>query len=159
MKRTIALILAILAIALILPGCELLKGKTNNNDSVTLVEEDGFGDFTAAPENGGEDILREEIIITNKNFEEVIASDVPIIVDFWATWCGPCMRLAPTLEELAAESDGSYRIGKIDIDDFPDLADRFGVSAIPTLIVFKNGKEIKRSVGLISKEEVLDLLK
>ncbi|GEM_PF-230549 len=160
MKKLIALILAVLTVSLLFTGCELLIfSKKAENRPAALTPEITVDSPADDSGPSGEEILREEIIITNKNFDEVVASDIPIIVDFWATWCGPCMKLAPTLEELAAESDGSYRIGKIDIDEFPDLAERFGISAIPTLIVFKNGREIRRSVGLISKSEVLDLLK
>lgn len=87
--------------------------------------------------------------ITKDTFEkEVMASTVPVLVDFWATWCAPCRRQAGAIDELAAEG---YQVGKIDVDQEPDLAGTFEVMSIPTLIVFEGGKEVKRFVGLQSK--------
>ena len=99
-----------------------------------------------------------EITLTKNNFEEeVIRSDVPVLVDFWATWCGPCRMLAPIIEEISEERK-DIKVGKINVDDQPELANAFGVSSIPTLVVMKDGKEAARSVGLRSKEQVLALL-
>ncbi|MCH5278260.1 MAG: thioredoxin [Christensenellaceae bacterium] len=100
-----------------------------------------------------------EIELTNQNFDTEINKDTPILVDFWASWCGPCRMLAGTIEQLANESDGSYRVGKVNVDEQPDLAKRFGVMSIPTLIVFKNGKEINKSVGVKPKGAILQMLK
>ena len=98
--------------------------------------------------------------ITVENFEkEVVNSDTPVLVDFWATWCGPCKMLSPVVDEVGEESDGSYKVGKINVDEQSELAKRFRVMSIPTLLVFKNGQEVKRNVGVITKEEILDLLK
>ena len=81
--------------------------------------------------------------ITMDNFEqEVLNSDIPVMIDFWATWCMPCKMLAPTIEELAEEANGAYKVGKIDVDKSPSLAAQFGVMSIPTVIVFKNGKQL-----------------
>lgn len=94
--------------------------------------------------------------INSGNFEqEVLKCDTAILVDFWATWCGPCMRQAPALEEL---SEAGYAIGKIDVDQCPDLAGQYGVMSIPTLILFKDGKEQTRLVGLQSKDRLEALL-
>ena len=100
-----------------------------------------------------------EIELTNQNFDTEINKDTPILVDFWASWCGPCRMLAGTIEQLANESDGSYRVGKVNVDEQPDLAKRFGVMSIPTLIVFKNGEEINKSVGVKPKGAILQMLK
>lgn len=94
--------------------------------------------------------------INSGNFEqEVLKCEKAILVDFWATWCGPCMRQAPALEEL---SGAGYAIGKIDVDQCPDLAGQYGVMSIPTLILFKDGKEQARLVGLQSKDRLEALL-
>ena len=90
--------------------------------------------------------------ITTANFEtEVLESEKPILIDFWATWCGPCMRQGPVVEELAEEG---YAVGKVDVDQNMALAQQFRVVSIPTLILFKNGAEVQRFVGLTSKEEL-----
>ena len=90
--------------------------------------------------------------ITSDNFEqEVLQAQKPILLDFWATWCGPCMRQGPIVEELAQEG---YNVGKIDVDQEPGLAQQFKIMSIPTLLVFKGGKETARFVGLTSKVEL-----
>lgn len=96
-----------------------------------------------------------EIILTNENFEtEVIKSDIPVLVDFWATWCGPCMMLLPTIEEIANEYDGKIKVGKVNVDEQMQLAIKFGIEVIPTLLYFKDGKPIKKSVGAVDKKEI-----
>lgn len=95
-------------------------------------------------------------VITTQNFEqEVLHSETPVLIDFWATWCGPCMRQGPIVEELAEEG---YSVGKIDVDQEPALAQQFRVMSIPTLIVFKNGVEVQRFIGLSSKETLKNAL-
>ncbi len=94
--------------------------------------------------------------ITIANFEtEVLKSEKPVLIDFWATWCGPCMRQGPIVEELAEEG---YAVGKVDVDQNMELAQQFRVVSIPTLILFKNGAEVQRFVGLISKEDLKNAL-
>ena len=93
--------------------------------------------------------------ITSQNFEEVLKSEKPILLDFWATWCGPCMRQGPIVEALAEEG---YNVGKIDVDQEMGLAQQFRVMNIPTLLIFKDGQEIHRLVGLTSKEDLKKLL-
>lgn len=95
-------------------------------------------------------------VITAQNFEtEVLKADKPVLVDFWATWCGPCRRQAPIVEELAEEG---YAVGKVDVDAEPSLAQQFHIMSIPTLLVFKGGKEVQRLVGLTGKETLRGLL-
>ena len=96
--------------------------------------------------------------INNSNFEsEVINSDKKVLADFWAPWCGPCRMLLPTLEELA-ENLSDVKICKINVDDESELAARFGIMSIPTLIVFENGRIVGKSVGVRSEDEILEML-
>ncbi len=89
-----------------------------------------------------------ELILTSENFDAAIRNtDKPVLVDFFATWCGPCRMLAPVLEQLAAEHADTLTVGKVNVDDAPDLAARFGVVSIPTLILFRAGKAVKKTVG------------
>lgn len=89
-----------------------------------------------------------ETIINSSNFEaEVLNSDKPVLVDFWATWCGPCRMLAPIISQIAVKYDGSVKVAKIDVDELPELAEAFNVSSIPTLVLFKDGKPVATRVG------------
>ena len=99
------------------------------------------------------------IELTDANFDqEVLKSTEPVLVDFTATWCGPCKMLAPIVEKLADETAGKYRVGKLDIDDAPGVTQRYGVRGVPTVMVFKNGEKIGQHVGVTNKETLLKLL-
>ena len=98
------------------------------------------------------------IVITKENFDsEVLKAEGTVLVDFWATWCGPCRMLSPIVDEVASERP-DVKVGKINVDEQPELAQQFGIMSIPTLLVFKNGEKVQESVGLIPKEKVEALL-
>ena len=100
------------------------------------------------------------VVHTNAaSFDKVINQDVPVLVDFWAPWCGPCKMLGPVLEEVEKEVGSKAVIAKVNVDDEQDLAVKFNVSSIPTMIVFKNGLSVDRTVGFMSKDKVLELIK
>lgn len=101
-----------------------------------------------------------EITITKDNFtKEVLEADIPVLVDFWATWCGPCRMIAPFIEEIAKEYEGKVKVGKINVDDEGELAVKFSIMSIPTVMVIKDGKVVNTAVGYRSKEQLVDLLK
>lgn len=101
-----------------------------------------------------------EIELYKETFEqEVLQSDIPVLVDFWATWCGPCKMIAPIVKEIADEYDGKILVGKVNVDEEPDLTMQYNVSSIPTLMVFKNGQLVNNAVGYREKDEILKMLK
>ncbi len=99
-----------------------------------------------------------EIILTKENFDKEINSDIPILVDFWASWCGPCRAFAPTIEEFAKRSDGKYKVGKLNIDDEEDIAERYNVMSIPTIKVFRNGQVVSTHVGALPIAKLQELV-
>lgn len=100
-----------------------------------------------------------EVKVTKDNFEaEVLQSDIPVLVDFWATWCGPCQMLGPELAKLAQEQEGVIKVCKINVDEEEDLAGQFNVMSIPTMLVFKNGQQTAKKIGFCKKDEVLAMI-
>lgn len=101
-----------------------------------------------------------EVKITESNFiQEVLESDKPVLLDFWADWCGPCRMIAPAVAEIAAEREGKLKIGKVNVDEEQNLAMKFRVSSIPTLIYIVKGEEIDRMIGYRAKEDIEEMLK
>ena len=98
-------------------------------------------------------------LFTDQNFEaEVLKSDLPVLVDFTATWCGPCKALAPIVEKLADEFQGKVKVGKLDIDDAPEVTKKYGVRSVPTVIVFKGGQKAGQNVGLTNRGKLVELI-
>ena len=99
------------------------------------------------------------IKITSENFEqEVISSEIPVLLDFWASWCGPCKMLSPIIDAVSEEVEGKVKIGKVNVDEETELASKFRIMSIPTLIFFKNGEQKDISVGVRSKQEILSMI-
>ena len=93
--------------------------------------------------------------VTDSNFEtQVLKSDIPVVVDFWAVWCGPCRMIAPVVEELAVEYSDKVQFVKLNVDENPDVSMKYGIRSIPTLLVFKNGKPVDQIVGAVPKREI-----
>ncbi|MBE5742604.1 MAG: thioredoxin [Clostridiales bacterium] len=96
-----------------------------------------------------------EVVLTSNNFEEeVLNSKIPVLVDFWATWCGPCRMIAPIIEEIARENEGKIKVGKVNVDEEEELAIKYGISSIPTLLLFKEGQLVKKTLGYMPKDAV-----
>lgn len=96
-----------------------------------------------------------EITITKSNFkEEVLNSDKPVLIDFWAGWCGPCMKLAPIIAEIAQEYDGKIKVGKVNVDEEQELAIQYGIVSIPTVLLFKDGQVANSSIGYVGKQQL-----
>ena len=100
-----------------------------------------------------------EITLTDENFEkEVLKSEIPVLVDFWAQWCGPCLVMGPIIEEIAKEFEGKIKVGKLNVDENPATAQKYGIMGIPTLMIFKDGKVVERIVGLRPKQVLVETI-
>lgn len=96
-----------------------------------------------------------EIKLTKDNFEaEVINSNIPVLVDFWAAWCGPCRMIAPVIESIAEKFDGRIKVGKVNVDEEPEISLEYNIASIPTVMIFKNGEEISKSIGYSDEAEI-----
>lgn len=99
------------------------------------------------------------IYLTDSNFDEIVNQNSLVLIDFWAPWCGPCLALAPTIENLAKEYSGKILVGKLNVDENPQMAERFQIFSIPTIVIMKNGREVERIIGLVPKNRISAALK
>ena len=101
--------------------------------------------------------MAKPVEITDTNFEqEVLKSNVPVLIDFWAVWCGPCRVIAPVVEEIAGEYEGKLKVGKLDVDNNPQVAVKYGIRSIPTLLIFNNGEVSDQMIGALPKAQIVD---
>ncbi len=103
-------------------------------------------------------VMAKTIEITDSNFEEIMKSEHPILVDFWAEWCGPCKMIGPVVEELAGDYEGKAVVGKVNVDENPNVSAKFGIRSIPTLLVFKDGEVVDKQIGAVPKQVLADKL-
>ncbi len=100
-----------------------------------------------------------ELEITKNNFtDEVMNSDIPVLLDFWATWCGPCRMISPIVKGLAEEYSGKLKVGKVNVDEEAELASAFGITSIPTIVLIKNGKTVNSSIGFMTKDQLVKMI-
>ena len=123
--------------------------------SVIIVNKQGLRENEQSNAAGNNHVYALEVF--EDNFEDEIDTDKVVLVDFYATWCGPCKKLSPILEEVATEHD-EIKLIKVDVDQNPNLSQQFSITAMPTLVVIKNGEEVDRSVGLVSKQKVINMV-
>lgn len=100
-----------------------------------------------------------ELEITKNNFtDEVMNSDIPVLLDFWATWCGPCRMISPIVKELSEKYSGKLKVGKVNVDEEAELASAFGITSIPTIVLIKNGKTVNSSIGFMTKDQLVKMI-
>ncbi len=128
-----------------------MKFKKNSFYGISLPKKEQYKNYRKEVK------IMAEVKLTKNNFEsEVLGSDIPVLVDFWASWCGPCKMLMPVLEEIAKEYDGKIKIGKINVDEESELSEQFKIMSIPTLMLFKSGKLEKKAAGYAPKADILN---
>jgi thioredoxin 1 len=109
--------------------------------------------------NHGDNRMGKALELTDANFDtEVLQSTQPVLVDFWAPWCGPCRQIAPTIDQLAVENAGTVKVGKVNVDDNPHVAQQYGISSIPTILLFHNGRVVQKFVGLQPKARLQEAI-
>lgn len=139
-----------------LPCYTIVKSKGNASKNTLGTQLKQFYTFFIWQKE--EFLIMTPVVITKDNFEsEVLKAEGTVLIDFWATWCGPCRMLSPIVDEVASEHT-DVKVGKINVDEQPELAQQFGIMSIPTLIVFRNGQKVNESIGLIPKEKVEELI-
>ena len=127
--------------------------------NIVTVETLGFVYYKDNRKYKTEDGTMSSLTITQNNFKsEVLDSATPVLVDFWASWCGPCRMLSPVVDQIAQEKAGAVKVAKINVDDEPQLAAQFGVMSIPTLVLFRDGRPVSKSVGVRPKQAILGML-
>ncbi len=125
------------------------------NQNENLLRSKGFYLDTQEDSMASEDV----VILNEENFEnEVINASVPVLVDFWAVWCGPCSMIAPVVDEIAKDMKGKVKVGKVNVDESPGLAGKYGIRAIPTLLIFKNGQVVDQIIGVQPKNSIVAAL-
>ena len=150
MKEKVKIIVLLILFILMLIGIKYLLDNQNTNHSISIEHKQ------EVKEEGGKNM--KVIAVNNQNFEkEVLKSDKPVLVDFYADWCGPCKMLSPVLDKISEEEN--IDIVKINVDNDPELAKEYGIMSIPTIIVFENGEEKNKNIGLCSKQDIKDMIK
>jgi thioredoxin 1 len=134
--------------AMLLFSC---NGNSSSDDKKPVVTDEKETSGKVKP------VAESMIVLNSTNFDETIGSGI-VLVDFWATWCKPCRMQAPVIEEIQKEMESKIKVGKLDIDKSPDIADRYGVQSIPTMIIFKNGKPAEQFVGITTKEKITEAI-
>ena len=154
MKKKITVIFLVISFIIILVLSNIFLNKQNEK-----ILEQGNDKSQAINKENKEEEKVEVLKITSENFEkEVLQSDKPVLIDFYADWCGPCKMLSPVVDEVAKENE-NIKVVKINVDEAQDIAIKYQVMSIPTLVVIKDGKEVNRSVGVISKSEIISMVK
>ncbi len=139
-------------------SCDRERFISGEKEELKSIREKKLKEFTGMKEKM-HDMSTEPATVTDSTFNEIVNKYPLTLIDFWAPWCGPCLALAPTIEELANEYAGKVLIGKLNVDDNPKTAERFGIFSIPTMLIMKDGNEVDRIVGLVPKKHIQAVLR